>query len=284
MDWDDIRYFLALARTGSLSGAARVLGVTHVTVSRRIARLESERKVKLFDRRQKGFQLSTAGERLLAEGEAVENSCLQFERKIRGQSDVLAGPLTLSIPEVTLLDLSAPIAEFMRAYPDIELTVLATSEQLNLNQLQADVLIRMTDHPPELLLGRRLADIPLYVYGTKDYVAEINGDIENAHWVVWQAVFGKSDGDKYFRGLVPNPQIALRTNCNAQLLAMVRKGGLLGLMTEPAARAYPELRAVSTTPIVTTGLWLLTHSDLRDSARVRCFMQFMVERGFSKNL
>lgn len=284
MDWDDIRYFLALARTGSLSGAARVLGVTHVTVSRRIARLESERKVKLFDRRQKGFQLSTAGERLLAEGEAVENSCLQFERKIRGQSDVLAGPLTLSIPEVTLLDLSAPIAEFMRAYPDIELTVLATSEQLNLNQLQADVLIRMTDQPPELLLGRRLADIPLYVYGTKDYVAEINGDIENAHWVVWQAVFGKSDGDKYFRGLVPNPQIALRTNCNAQLLAMIRKGGLLGLMTEPAARAYPELRAVSTTPIVTTGLWLLTHSDLRDSARVRCFMQFMVERGFSQNL
>jgi DNA-binding transcriptional LysR family regulator len=278
MDWDDIRYFLALARTGSLSSAARVLGVTHVTVSRRITRLESQRKVKLFDRRQKGYRLSTAGERLLAEGEAVENSCLDFERKIRGQSDVLAGPLTVSIPETTLLDLSAPIAAFMLAYPDIELTVLATSEQLNLNQLQADVLIRMTDHPPELLVGRCLGQIPLYVYGTKDYVAKLNGDIDHANWVVWQAVFGKSDGDKYFRSLVPNPRITLRTNCNSQLLSVVRKGGLLGLMTEATASEYPELAAVSKTPIVSTGLWLLTHGDLRDSARVRCFMQFIVEQ------
>ena len=194
MDWDDIRYFLVLARTGSLSAAARVLGVTHVTVSRRITRLETERGVKLFDRRQKGYLLSTAGERLMAEGEAVENSCLDFERKIRGQSDVLSGPLTISIPETALIDLSVPIAAFMRSYPDVQLTVLATSEQLNLNQLQADVLIRMTDTPPELLVGRQLAEIPLYAYGRKDYVKEINGDIDGANWVIWQAVFGKSEG------------------------------------------------------------------------------------------
>ncbi|WP_295870639.1 LysR family transcriptional regulator [uncultured Zhongshania sp.] len=278
MDWDDIRYFLVLARTGSLSAAARVLGVTHVTVARRITRLETERGVKLFDRRQKGYLLSTAGERLMAEGEAVEESCLHFERKIRGQSDVLSGPLTISIPETSLIDLSAPIAAFMKSYPDVQLTVLATSEQLNLNQLQADVLIRMTDTPPELLVGRRLAEIPLYAYGREDYVEQINGDYESANWAIWQAVFGKSEGDKYFRTLVAEPHITLRTNSNSQLLAMVRQGDSLGLMSAQIAAQYPELVPVSDTPLVTTGLWILTHSDLRHSAKVRCFMQFMAEK------
>ena len=266
---------MVLARTGSLSAAARELGVTHVTVSRRISRLESQRQVKLFDRRQSGYRLTTAGERLLAEGASVEESCLHFERKIRGQSDVLAGPLTLSIPEATLIDLSAPIAAFMRRYPDIELTVFATSEQHNLNQSQADVLIRMTDHPPELLVGRRLADIPMYAYGTGDYLDEIDGDLGRAQWVIWQAAFGKNDGDRYFRNMVKDGRIALRTNSNSQLVAMVRQGVALGLMTAPIARRYPELIAASDAPLVTSQVWLLTHGDLRDSAKVRCFMQFM---------
>ncbi len=278
MDWDDIRYFLALARTGSLSSAARNLGVTHVTVSRRITRLEQQRQVKLFARRQKGYLLSTAGERLLAEAESVEQSCLHFERKIRGQSDVLDGPLTLSIPETSLIDLAEPIALFMQRYPGIALTVLATSEQHNLNQLQADVLIRMTDHPPELLVGRQLAQIPMYIYGKRDYVEAIKGDIDKAEWVIWQAVFGRDDSDKYFKTMVPNARIKLRTNCNNQLISSVRQGGLLGLMTAPIALRYPELVAISNSPIVTTGLWSLTHSDLRHSARVRHFMQFMAEQ------
>lgn len=282
MDWDDIRYFVELARTGSLSAAARTLGVTHVTVARRISRLEQERQVKLFDRRQNGYRLTTAGERLLSEGEAVENSCLHFDRKIRGQSDVLAGPLTLSIPETTLIDLSAPIAAFMRRHPEIELTVFATSEQHNLNQSQADVLIRMTDRPPELLVGRQLGETRLYAYGTAAYLESIDHDIRRAGWVIWQAAFGRNDGDRYFRNMVHDPRIALRTNSNSQLVAMVRQGVALGLMTEAIASRYPELVPASDAPLITMGLWLLTHSDLRDSARVRCFMQFIADSNIAR--
>lgn len=278
MDWDDIRYFVVLARAGSLSRAARQLGVTHVTVARRISRLEEERNVRLFDRRQHGYRLTTAGERLLAEGETVERSCQDFDRKIRGQSDALAGPLTLSIPETTLIDLSAPIAAFMRRYPQVELTVFATSEQHNLNQSQADVLIRMTDRPPELLIGRQLGETHLYAYGTQAYLDEIGHDIRQAGWVIWQAAFGGNAGDRYFRSMVENPRITLRTNSNSQLVAMVRQGVALGLLTQAIARRYPELVAASDEPITSMGLWLLTHSDLRDSARVRCFMQFLAEQ------
>lgn len=282
MDWDDIRYFIVLARSGSLSSAARELGVTHVTVARRISRLESQREVKLFNRRQNGYRLTTAGERLLGDAEAVEASCLHFERKIRGQSDVLAGPLTLSIPETSLIDLSAPIADFMRCHPEITLTVFATSEQHNLNQSQADVLIRITSQPPELLVGRKLSDIPMYAYGHRDYIQTLRGDPAKANWVIWQAAFGKAEGDRYFRQLVSDARIVLRTDSNSQLLATVRQGAALGLMTATTARHYPELQAVSEQPLVCSQLWLLTHSDLRDSARVRRFMQFIADYDLSQ--
>lgn len=281
MDWDDIRYFLALARAGSLSSTARTLGVTHVTVSRRITRLEDGHQVRLFDRRQNGYRLSTAGQRLLAESEAVEKACQQFERKMLGLSDVPEGALTVSIPENTLIDLSAPISAFMQAYPGIDLTVLATTEQLNLNLLQADVVLRITDKPPELLVGRRLTEIPFYAYGTRDYLAAISGDIQTADWVVWQPEPSVGDVD-YFLRMVPNARITMRTNSNSHLLAMVREGGILGLLAEPVARHYPDLVAAIKAPLATQGLWLLTHSDLRDAARVRCFMQFMVEQSWGK--
>ena len=277
MDWDDIRYFTVLARSGSLSSAARKLGVTHVTVARRIDRLETRRKVKLFDRRQSGYRLTIAGERLMSDAEAVEERCINFERKMRGQSDMLAGPLTLSIPETTLIDLSAPLADFMRRYPDIELTVFATSAQHNLNQSQADILIRITDHPPELLVGRKLTDISLFAYGTREYLESIDGELNKASWGIWQAAFDSNHGDRYFRNMVDDPQITLRTNSNSQLVAMVRQGVVLGLMTAPIAARYPELLPACDEPLVTTELWLLTHTDLRDSRRVRCFMDFMSE-------
>ncbi len=280
MDWDDIRYFLALARAGTLSKAARGLGVTHVTVARRIARLEEGHQLRLFDRRQNGYRLSAAGERLLVEGESVERVCQQFERQMLGLSDVPEGALTVSVPEHSLIDLTPSITAFMRAYPGIKLTVLATSEELNLNQLQADVVIRMTNTPPELLVGRCLTQIALYHYGRRDYLASIQGDIKQADWAVWAVQSDSADEKLYLHELLPHAHVAMRTNSNSQLLAMVREGGVLALLAEPIARLYPELVVVDKSPVATLGLWLLTHSDLRDAARVRCFMQFMAERNW----
>jgi len=278
MEWDDIRYFLALARSGSLSAAARQLGVTHVTVSRRIARLEEQRQVRLFDRRQKGYRLSAAGERLLKVAEEVEKACLHFDRQMLGQSDVPEGELSVSVPENALVDLSGPIAAFMRAYPGIELNVMATSVQLNLDQLQADVAIRMTDSPPELWVGRRLTEISLHLYATRDYWAEIDGDLAAANWGAWQTNPGDFVAEQYIHMIQADARVCLRTNSNSHLLAMIKQGGMLGLVAESIAQRHPELIAVLRNPIAPMGLWVLTHSDLRNAARVRCFMRFMAEQ------
>lgn len=281
MNWNDIHYFLVLARAGSLSAAARSLGVTHVTVGNRISELEAVRGVRLFHRRQNGCRLTAAGERLFAEGEAVEKACLYFERQMIGLSDVPEGLLTVSVPETTLVDLSNSLAAFMRAYPGITLNVLATSKHLDVNELQADVVLRITDNPPELLVGRRLTEISLYAYGTKQYLAELNSDIDAAQWVVWEPEPGAAMAYGFLHDLNPNAQIAMRTNSNSQLLAMVRENGVLGLLAPKTARLYPELVTAHDRPLVTFGLWMLTHGDLRNAARVRCFMSFMRDRNWS---
>lgn len=277
MEWDDVRYFLVLARTGSLSAASRVLGVTHVTVARRIARLEQVRGVRLFHRRQRGYQLTAAGERLLAVGESVEKSCQYFERQMLGLSDIPQGVLTVSIPESTLVNLAKPLSAFMRAYPGIDLNVVATSERLNLESLQADLLIRVTNEPPEMLVGRRLGEIQFFAYGTRAYVEELGGDIKAAHWIVWEAEPGSEDDVYYPHVNAKEARITVRTNSNSQLLAMVREGGLIGLLASSVARLYPELARIGKEPLTTLGLWMLTHRDLRHAARVRCFMDFMSE-------
>ncbi|MAT95173.1 MAG: LysR family transcriptional regulator [Halioglobus sp.] len=282
MEWDDIRYFLTLARSGSLSAAARELGVTHVTVGRRIARLEQVHGVRLFHRRQSGYSLSAGGERLRAEAEAVERACLFFERQMVGLSDVPAGLLTVSIPESTLIDLSASLGAFMQAHPDIRLKVLATSERLDLGRLQADVALRITNAPPEQWVGRELARIPFYVYGRDDYLASIDYDPGRADWVVWESESGEAEARAYLDGLVAPSHIAMRTNSNTQLLAMLRAGAGVGLLGEPIAQRYPELARAAATPVTTMGLWLLTHADLRNAARVSCFMRFMAGRDWPR--
>lgn len=278
MDWDDIRYFLALARTGSLSRAARELGVTHVTVSRRITRLEESFKVRLFDRRQSGYQLTAAGKRLLPESEAVEQRCQRFQRQLLGQSDLPEGTLTVSVPESAVVDLTPAIAAFMAAYPGIELTVLETPEQLNLNQLQAEVVIRITDNPPDLLVGRQLTDLSFNAYGHRDYIATLNGDFSQADWGVWQPDAEMGQAEAYLAKSFNEPRISLRTRSNGHLLSMVRQGAVMGVLSSCAAERYPELQAAFPESLIRRKFWLLTHRDLKDAARVRCFMQFMKDK------
>lgn len=280
MDWEDIRYFLALARSGSLSAASRELGVTHVTVGRRITRLEKAHGVNLFHRRQHGYQLTTAGERLRSEAEAVEDRCLYFERQMIGLSDVPTGTLAVSVPESSLVDSSRVLADFMQQHPQIQLRVIATSTRLDLGKLEADVALRLTNAPPESWVGRKLIDVPFYVYATEERLAQLTGDVADGPWAVWEPDKPEPEADAYQEGLIAKESIVLRTNSNSQLLGTIRSGAALGIVAEPIAQQYPELRRAKAAPALTLGLWLLTHSELKNAARVKCFMDFFRDNGW----
>ena len=156
MDWNDVRHFLALARSGSARGAGAELGVSHSTVARRVEALEEQLATRLFDRTPDGYQLTTAGEDIRPRAESIEREMLSIERVVAGQDERLKGPVALTCCDHFVSGLLMPdLHAFCRASPDIQLHINVDSRSYDLSKREADVAIRILvkgDQPPELSL------------------------------------------------------------------------------------------------------------------------------------
>ena len=171
-DWNDLRSFLAIARAGSLQGAARILGVNHSTVFRRLNALEARLKVRLFDRSARGYGLTGAGEHMLASAERVEDEILGLERRLLGGDVRLAGTLRVTTTDTLAHGLLGPhLRAFQAAYPAIELELVTGNAFFDLSKREADVALRPSRHPGDAMVGRRLGEIAVALYGTPDYLA-----------------------------------------------------------------------------------------------------------------
>lgn len=155
-NWDDLKYALAVHRHGGLSGAARALGVNHSTVSRRLSALETRMGVRLFDRFANGLTATALGEQAIQTAEEMERHALDLDLAIFGQDMEMAGPLKVSAPQLVIqVALASFFTEFTRAYPKINLTVIATSDTVNLHRREADISIRASNEPEGTLWGRK---------------------------------------------------------------------------------------------------------------------------------
>lgn len=281
-DWDDLRVFLAVARAGSLSGAAQTLGVNHSTVFRRLGAFEAQLGVRLFDRLAGGYARTAAGEEMFAAVEEIEERVTALERRITGRDLELRGTLRVTTTDTIAASFGPRhVAAFRAAYPGIVVELSAAVERVSLSRRDADVAIRPTNRPPDSLVGRRLARLAMAVYAARaarDLPATgspafwqgpwLQGDDNIAHvasvrWLDANAAAGAI----VFRG---NTLTVLREACRAGL----------GLAVLPCylADGDPALRRLGD-PVVelATDLWLLTHEDLRQTARVRAFLDFMAE-------
>ena len=168
MNWDDIRYFLAVSRTGSIRGAASKLDVNHSTVSRRIGQLEEQLGVRLFEKLPTGYVITPAGEEIFDLAERMEEQANTLERQIYGRDTSLTGKLRVTLPQALATHLIMPdLVSFARANPGIELEIVTSYETLNLTRRQADVAIRLVyenQSPPEHLHGRRIASVYRAIY------------------------------------------------------------------------------------------------------------------------
>lgn len=279
MNWEDMRYFLAVARKGSVSGAAKVLGVNHSTVSRRITAFEKQLGVRLFERLPGAFVTTAAGEDILTAAEHMEDEVAGAERRILGQDTRLGGVIRVTAPDSVINKLLMPdFAAFLSAYPDIELQIVASDNPMNLNKREADVAIRVTDHPPENLIGRRLLKLAHAVYGSTEYLAchpEVTAkDPDVLTWLT------QDDGANKPKWLADNfSQARARSRMDSPLVLVEAAKAGIGMAqlacfigdTEPNLRRVPGA-------VAETGwdLWILTHSDLRATVRVRTFINFMV--------
>ena len=279
-DWSDLRSFLAIARAGSLQGAARTLGVNHSTVFRRLNALEARLGVRLFDRLARGYALTVAGEHMLASAERVEDEILGLERRLLGGDVRLSGVLRVTTTDTLVHGLLGPhLRSFQAAYPAIELELITGNAFFDLSKREADVALRPSRHPGDAMVGRRLAAIAVALYGARDYVAArgrpaSTADLSGHALITGDASLGHLPATRWLAERTPTGATVLRCNSWLSQLAAARAG--LGLAALPCFLADPApelIRILPPEPALAGELWLLTHADLRRTARVRAFME-----------
>lgn len=281
LEWDDLRYVLAVASAGSLAGAARKLGVNHTTVLRRVGAFEKRLGLRLFERLPTGYALTAGGEELIAAARSIDETVTTLERKLAGQDLRLSGAVRVTTTD-TLMGSILPdiLAEFRAAHPGIQIEVSLSNLMFNLSKRDADVAIRPASDPPETLIGRRVGKIAFAVYASPQYLSQHGeiGDLAAHQWVGPDDSLAGSTVAQWMRTALPGSEIALRADSLVGLRDAARAGlGLaalpcyLGDSSSDLRRVHPPIAAMETT------LWILTHEDLRRTARIRAFTEFAAE-------
>jgi DNA-binding transcriptional LysR family regulator len=274
MDWDDVRHFLALARTGSVRAAGAALNVSHSTVARRIEALESRLGVKLFDRHRDGYLLTDAGNEMVEGAERVEREIVALERSLAGQDSRLAGPVRVTCTDSCIAKLLlAGLVELCEEHSGIELELDADAKYLDLSKREADVAVRAllpTASPPEHLIGRRLVPITLCSYVSTAHATRLDPE-RGARGMRWLS----SNQRKVMEGIVATssyPGLPIWGSFESLTVMVEAAHAGLGLVMLPTYVGDPEPRLQRLTkPDVrhAADFWLLSHGDLRDNARVR---------------
>ena len=280
MHWDDLRFFLAIAEAGTIADAARNLGVSYSTTSRRLNILEEFLDARLFDRLGSGYKLTQAGAELLESAKRMESEFDQLSRGVIGRDSRLSGPLRFATNDALALRFMPHLAAFTQKYPEIEIDLLSTLAPAELAMREADVAMLVTNQPPEVLIGRRLARLPSALYASRGY-CESRPDFEDLSthtWVAWDESMRHIPAARWMRERVPGARVVCRVNTGVALHAAVSQGAGIAHLLCCIAETDPELQQVGPPePSLETSLWLLTHEDLTTTGRVRVFLDFMAD-------
>ena len=283
MNWSNLEYFLAVARTGSLSSASKTLEVNHSTVARRLDKLEDQLNIKLFKRHNRGYQLTEHGLALEKEANKVEEQVNKIHRVFSTQQSELSGTLTISKPMNGGLDLSSMATEFIKKYPNINLN-LKSSSKADLSLHQVDISIQITNKPNEDLIGTNLGKIPGYIFGEESYIDKIK-DVDDLDWIVWVDDSGVLDMEERLIRLIDSPKIVIRTNSYSEIIDYMNSGAGVSLISGFGLPENHKLKAYRPDKYkFDNNIWLLYHPDLRDNAKVKAFKEFFIKQFNSRML
>ena len=283
MNWDDARVFLAVCRESTLRGAARALNVDQATVGRRITALEKSLSATLFLRTSEGFALTAVGEAALQAVEKMEHSALELERRIQGLDDRLTGLVRVSTTDSLAIDFLIPaIARLHQQHPDVRVQLDASTQILSMAKREADIAVRNTRPDNPDLIARRIADWPVGLFASQHYVdthgvPQPGSAFEGHDLVVYQPYL---QGNKDMT-LVSEPlgRGRIVSSLSSSLLVRRSIAAGIGLGEIPVymgerdglVRLWPE----QTRPMPYS-VWLVTHADLRHTARVRVVIDEIV--------
>lgn len=284
LDWDDVRHFLAVRRTGTLAGAGAALRLDPTTVGRRLAALEDALGAKLFERTTSGYVATDAGERLVPRAEALEREALAFERAVLGDDDRLAGTVKLTATEMIATRFLAPhLGKLRRRYPEICVDLICSAESFDLSRREADVALRLARPREEHLVVRKLANVELGLYASRDYL-ERSGPVASdgpldGHELVFFAdtrAFGRENA--WLEARRGTGSIALRSNSVSTLYSAVVGGAGIGLVPRLVAdREEALVRVDRSSGPAPREIWQMVHKDLAKNARIRAVLGFLAE-------
>ncbi len=294
LEWSDLRHALAVGQLGSVGAAARRLGVNATTVQRRLDALETALGARLFDRSRSGYKPTDAGALVLEQARRMADQAEEIERRVLGRDRELTGPLRLATAFVVMEHLlPRPLADFAATYPGIEVEVVENAALVDLArrhvdaspalaQLQADVALRLSSHVAEHLVGRQLGMTHCRAYalrgaaGLPQTVTPLPELLRDAPWVAFERDATHRVYDEWMRTHLTHSQVRVRVDIFNAAAAMLRTGVGIGVLPTFMQPRHPELVAVSEViPELSAPVWMLTHPDLRHTARVRAFMQMV---------
>lgn len=281
MNWDELRFVLAVADAGSLAGAARATEVTLSTALRRLDALEAGLGTRLFERRRGGYVATDAGELLLREARAMAPRVDELERQLQGRDLRMKGVVRFTTAFATVSYLLAQaLADFARAQPRIAVEVHESSALVDLSQRRADVALRFARQAPEHWVGRQLGVVQYAAYARRGAGGLPQGRValpvlaQMPGWIEFGLAGSDNRCSRWLQRHVPPDHVRMRVEAFGSMVALLRTGCGIGLLPSYVAVAEPELVAVSD-PVeeLASPAWILTHPDLRRTARIQAFMR-----------
>lgn len=277
--WDDLRFVLAVARSGNLAAAAAALSVNHSTMFRRLNAVEAAIGAKLFERLASGYRLTDAGQRLIEAAERMEAEALALDRDLTGRDTRLSGQLRVTCSETLGLKGLIPlIRAFRDKHPGIVVELSVDNRQVDMARREADVAIRATRPAEGDLFGRKIADVQWGFFAAPGYLKQRGtpkrlSDFSGHDLIGWTDSAPRTKAGAWLSRHLPHATIGFRTSGFVSQYVAARAG--LGIALLPIYLAaddkdiVPMLGRLSD---LATEMWIVTHRSLKDTARVRSFM------------
>jgi DNA-binding transcriptional LysR family regulator len=282
-DWDDVRFFLAVAKTGSFSAAATQLNTKQTTVGRRIQALERRLGAKLFDRHRHGMEVTPAARGVLVQAESMLSNATSIERHLAGLDREMAGVVRVAATEGIAANYLVPrLGDLRRAHPDIVVQVIAGDEVLDLATRQADLAIRFFRPTSNQLVAARVGQISMSIFAARNYIEEFGlpqrlEDLRE-HRIVDHTTLHNLPAMKPWSEVVERiPSVVLRTNSSYAAIEAVRVGYGISVFPDYVTKSSNLVRA----PIdlnISRDIWLVSHEETNKGARIRAVIDYIRER------
>ncbi len=284
-NWDELRTAFQVARLGTVSGAAEVLGVHHATVIRHIDALETRLGVKLFQRHARGYTPTEAGRDLLSVAQAADEQFVQLANRIKGHGETVQGELIVtSISGISELLVPA-LSSFQAQHPDVVVRFLTDMRLFRLDYGEAHVAIRAGTAPQEPdNVVQPLVRMKVGLYATRDYIAahgqpQTEADLAGHRFIVADSEASRAPFYRWLRDTVPGAALAFRSSEPAAIEAALREGAGLGFLAAYKAHGDDTLvEVLPPRPEWDSALWLVTHVDLHRTRKVQAFLAHLKEQ------